>query len=119
VARILVVDDRADERNLVQEMLVSTGHEVVCASNGREALQQQRANSADLIITDLFMPELDGVETILALRHEFPSVKIVAMSGNVAGDTMLSVARRLGAVEVLEKPFTLEQLLTAVAKALG
>jgi len=100
-------------------MLVSAGHQVVCAANGRLALEKQRANSADLIITDLFMPELDGVETILALRREFPDIKVIAMSGNVGGEAMLSVARRLGAVEVLEKPFTLQQLLAAVGKALG
>ena len=118
MARILVVDDKPDERAVVEEMLVSLGHEVFSAANGREALGHQRSNPADLVITDLFMPELDGVEAIVAIKREFPEVKVIAMSGNNVADAMLSVARRLGTVAELGKPFTIEQLAAAVEKAL-
>jgi CheY-like chemotaxis protein len=114
----MVVDDESDQRTLVGEMLVPTGYEVESAVHGREALEKHRSDPADLIITDLFMPEFDGVELILALRKESPSVKVIAVSGNTIGDKMLSVARRLGTVAVLEKPFTQEQLLAAIKKIL-
>ena len=118
VARILVVDDKSDERVLVEEMLVSAGHEVFSAANGRDALAQHGANPADLIITDLFMPELDGVELILALRRQKPGVKVIAMAGNIGSEAMLSVAIKLGSVAVLQKPFTVEQLLAVVKREL-
>jgi CheY-like chemotaxis protein len=118
MARILVVDDEPETRLTVEKMLRSAGHEVVLAGGGREGLQQFRANPPDLFIVDLFMPELDGLEAILALRREFPGVKVIAMSGNIAAEPMLSVARRLATVAVLEKPFSLPQLLATVDKAM-
>lgn len=111
MALVLVIDDEAGAREAVQQMLESAGHEVVPATGGREGLEKYRINPPDLVLVDLFMPEFDGFETILLLRREFPNAKIVAMSGNIAAGAMLSVARRLGSAAVLEKPFTLEQLL--------
>jgi two-component system response regulator (stage 0 sporulation protein F) len=99
-------------------MLRSAGHEVLLAADGREGLKTYREGPTDLVITDLFMPEVDGVETILALRREFPEAKVIAISGNICADAMLSVARRLGSVATLEKPFTAEHLLAAIQKAL-
>ena len=118
MARILVIDDEPEVLVLVEQMLRSAGHDVVLAANGREALRRYREAPADLIITDLFMPELDGLEAIIALRREFAQLKIIAISGDIAAEAMLSVARRLGTVATLEKPFTTEQLLAAVEKAL-
>jgi len=118
MARILVIDDRPDERAVVHDMLLSAGYEVLLAADGREGLKTYRVRPTDLVITDLFMPELDGVETILALRREFPEAKVIAISGHATADAMLSIARQLGSVATLEKPFTAEHLLAAVQKAL-
>jgi CheY-like chemotaxis protein len=116
MARILVIDDKYEVRAVVERMLQSAGHEVVQAGGGREGVEKYRADPTDLIIIDLYMPELDGFETILVLRREFPDVKIIAMSGNTAASAMLTVAQRLGSVAVLEKPFTMQQLLEAVER---
>jgi len=118
MARILVIDDRPDERAIVHDMLRSAGHDVLLAASGREGLKTYRDGPTDLVITDLFMPEIDGVETILALRREFPAAKVIAMSGNTSAEAMLSVARRLGSVATLQKPFTAQNLLAAVQNAL-
>ena len=117
--RILVIDDELEVRVVLEKILQSAGHEAVLAANGVEGLRQYRQSAADLVITDLFMPELDGLESIMAFRREFPEAKLIAISGNIAADAMLSVARRLGALMVLEKPFTPEQLLAAIEKVLA
>lgn len=121
MARILVIEDEEDIRELCKRLLVREGHEVVDAENGEIGLSLYRQDPTDLIITDLFMPEKDGIETIRELRRDFPDVKIVAISGgakSVSGVTFLKVAGHLGAIETLAKPFSKEELLTAVNKAL-
>jgi DNA-binding NtrC family response regulator len=118
MARILVIEDDADMRALLEQLLTSAGHEVVLASDGREGVDQYRARPADLVITDLFMPSQEGLETIVELRRRFQDVIIIAMSGKTVGIPLLSVAQRLGAVALLEKPFSSNQLLNAVEKAL-
>ena len=116
MARVLVIDDEVEQREAVQEMLESAGHEVILAAGGMEGLAKHRQNPVDLILVDLFMPEPDGFETMHLLRREFPDVRIVAMSGKNFANTMLSVARRLGSVAVLAKPFTQDELLMTVEK---
>jgi CheY-like chemotaxis protein len=118
MARILVIDDEADMRTMLEQMLKSSGHEVVSAANGQEGVELYRATSPDVVILDLVMPVQEGLETIAKLRKEFPNVVIVAMSGKTAATTMLTVARRLGAVAVLQKPFLPEQLMSVVEEAL-
>ena len=118
MARILVIDDDADMRSLLDEMLRDGGHEVALAGDGREGVAKYRANRADLVITDLFMPNQEGLETIVELRHDFPNVLIIAMSGKTFARAMLTIATRLGAVEVLMKPFQPAELLDAVTRAL-
>jgi DNA-binding response OmpR family regulator len=118
MAVILVIDDDADMRDFVRITLESAGHEVVLASDGREGVQQFHARRPDLVITDLFMPDQEGLETIKQLRIEFPEVTIIAMSGKPTGATMLTVAQRLGAKTVLQKPFLPVQLLKAVEQVL-
>src|SRR5579859_1362922 len=105
MATILVIDDDPDVRDLVKTTLESAGHKVALAVDGRDGVQQYRAKGADLVITDLFMPDQEGLETIEQLRLEFPEVRIVAISGKPTGGTMLSVAQRLGAAAILPKPF--------------
>ena len=118
MARILVIDDDADVRAILEQTLKSAGHEVVLAADGQEGVKQQRATPANVVITDLFMPNQEGLETISELCKEFPGVAIVAMTGKPAAGTMLSIALRLGAVEILQKPFFPDQLLNSVEKAL-
>lgn len=118
MARILVIDDDADMRALVEQTLQSAGHEVVLAADGREGVQQYRTQPADLVITDLYMPIQQGLETIIQLRKEYAAVRIIAMCGKSTAMPMLSAAQRLGAVAFLQKPFLPDQLLAAVAKVL-
>jgi CheY-like chemotaxis protein len=119
MARILVIDDDLDMRAMLEQTLRSAGHEVILAADGREGVERHRTSPADLVITDIYMPKQDGLETIRAFRRRFPEVAIIAMSGRVFAVTMLSIAQDLGAVGVLLKPFVRDELLAAVAKALG
>jgi CheY-like chemotaxis protein len=118
MARILVIDDDADVRAALGQMLKFAGHEVVLATDGKEGVKQYRAAPADLVIVDLLMPNQEGLETIRELRRDFPKVAIIAISGMTAASTMLSIAQRLGAVAVIEKPFFPDQLLSVMGKVL-
>lgn len=118
MARILVIDDDPDMRAMLEQMLRAAGHEVISAMDGKAGVGLYRASPADLVMTDLFMPNQEGLETIIELRREFPEVAITAMSGKTAADTMLSIAKRLGAVGTLQKPFFPLQLLCEVERAL-
>ena len=119
MARILVIDDDAGMRAVIEQTLKEAGHEIVLAPDGREGLKEHYVKPMDLVITDLFMPEQDGLETIITLKRNFPKIHVIAMSGeNTLSAGMLSVARKLGA-DTLEKPFSTEELLSAVEKVLG
>ena len=112
--RVLIADDDADTRQTMRLLLERAGYSVRLASDGAMALEMQREAPADVLITDLFMPELDGLEAIERFRDEFPGVKIVAMSGGglrVRGETYLSTAAIAGAEVLLRKPFEIEALL--------
>lgn len=119
--RVLIVDDNPDIREFIEDLLDAAGYEAVTASNGDEALALLRERRADIVVTDLFMPERDGLETIDALRREFPDVGVVAISGDrqtPGGITQyLAVAQVAGADRTLRKPFTAEALLEAVRAA--
>jgi CheY-like chemotaxis protein len=117
-AVVLVVDDDGDVRKVLRLMLESGGYRVLEAADGREALDQVRGESVDLVLTDLVMPEQEGLETIQAIRREQPSLKVIAMSGAFGGD-LLSVAKLLGAHSTLQKPLRVEVVLRAVADALA
>jgi DNA-binding response OmpR family regulator len=118
VANIIVIDDDPDIRELIKSALESAGHKVSVAPDGREGIRQCRAAQFDLVITDLFMPEQEGLETIKQLRMQAPDVRIVAISGKPTGGTMLEVAKRLGADAVLPKPFMSDELLEIVEQTL-
>lgn len=118
MAGILVIDDDPDTRDVVKATLESAGHEVDLAADGRQGVQRFKEKRPDLVITDLFMPGQEGLETIKQLRIEFPEVLIIAMSGKPTGGTMLTVAKRLGATAVLQKPFLPQELLKVVEQAL-
>ncbi|HWR03268.1 MAG TPA: response regulator [Humidesulfovibrio sp.] len=119
--RILVVDDDGDVRELVCRMLEQDGYEAVPAEGGRQALERLNLIAPDLVITDVVMPEVDGFEVLLKLRHLAPRAGALVMSGGgrVAPDLYLETARRLGASAVLRKPFTRAEMLDAVHQILG
>jgi len=120
VARILLVDDEACIRRPLQLMLERAGHEVFVAANGREAVRLWRESSGDLVITDIQMPEKDGLETILELRQLSPRTPILAMSGghrNGRAD-VLGDAAQLGAFRTIAKLFVPREMLEAVEQLL-
>ena len=118
VARILVIDDEQSVRASLQQALTTAGHTVILAANGLEGVNLQRKEPADLVITDLFMPEQDGVETMMQLRKFAPNVGVIAISGNPLGSEMLAVAEKLGALAIFEKPFAVADLLKAIENGL-
>jgi DNA-binding NtrC family response regulator len=121
MAKILIIDDDDQMRSMLLQMLARAGHEVVEARNGMEGIALFRATPTELIITDLIMPEKEGIETIIELRKEFPEVRIIAISGG--GKTglldFLPLAKRLGAARTLAKPFERHTLVEAVEEVLG
>jgi CheY-like chemotaxis protein len=118
--RILLIDDDHDFRSMLRTALEHDGYTVEEAQNGYEGIRRYRAAPADLVITDILMPEQEGLETIRELRQEFPAVKIIAMSGGgrTGNLNFLSLARRFGALLTLQKPFTLQEFREAVHQAL-
>jgi CheY-like chemotaxis protein len=121
MARILVVDDEATIRDLLRDLLTLEGHDVRTAEDGRSAVRLVAAQPVDLIITDIFMPAQEGLETIMQLRRDHPDVPIVAMSGGGSTGQLdyLRDALNLGAVGGLSKPFSTADVLGAVSDALA
>ena len=119
MARILVIDDDPDTRAMLEQILTPAGYEVILAADGKAGVERYRTSPADLVITDLYMPNQDGLETIRQLRSCFPEVAIIAMSGTTNTGTMLSIAQNVAAVGILRKPFVADELIAAVARALG
>src|SRR4051812_16983873 len=106
MAHVLVIDDEAAIRSFVRLALEKAGHRVSEAADGDEGLRAFRADPADLVLCDIFMPEKDGLETIQILRRASPGVPVVAIGGgNYRGTDFLAVARKLGATAALYKPF--------------
>jgi DNA-binding NtrC family response regulator len=116
MAHILLIDDDNKLRTLIRRILENAGHEVAEAANGRIGLDMQRESPADLIITDIFMPEKEGTEFIMDIGAEFPKAKVIVMSGggNVADVDFLKLAENLGALRTFQKPFDHKKLLAAV-----
>jgi CheY-like chemotaxis protein len=120
-SHILIVDDEADLRALMRKTLERAGYELVEAADGREAIRSFRERTPALVITDIFMPEMDGLELIMTLRDHVPLVPIIVISGGGRHQdgTAALAARALGAKVVLTKPFTSDDILTAVRRLLG
>jgi CheY-like chemotaxis protein len=118
---ILVVDDEAELRDLVSRVLIDAGYKVVCAADGQEASRALSRAAFDLILTDVIMPEKDGMQVISEARRMRPDMRIVAMSGggHLARDQYLKMAKALGAHAVLEKPFGTEVLVETIHSVLG
>ncbi len=114
MARILVIDDQEPIRALLRVTLEEAGYEVLEASNGRLGLELFQERSADLIITDIVMPEMDGLEMMLELTRNFLNVKVIAISGGLESEGTLHVATLLGARQTFQKPLDMDKLLSAV-----
>jgi len=116
MSRVLVIDDEEMVLDLLRTYLEGAGYQVETAARAAEAIHLFRVQPADAVITDILMPDLDGLELIRALRRECPKVRILAISGGglQGPDVYLPTAHHLGALSTLAKPFTREQLLDAV-----
>lgn len=120
MARILIIDDEPQIRSMLRLMLERVGYEVAEAPDGIEGIRRYRENPADLIITDLIMPNKDGIGMIIDLKKEFPKVKIIAMSGGGVNrpEGYLDGAKKLGASRTLTKPIDRDEMLKAVKETL-
>jgi DNA-binding NtrC family response regulator len=120
MARILLIDDESQIRSMLRLMLERVGYEVIEAEDGMEGIRQYRDNPADLIITDLIMPNKDGIGMIIELKKEFPQVKIIAMSGGGVNrpEGYLDGAQKLGATRTLTKPIDRDEMINAVKETL-
>jgi CheY-like chemotaxis protein len=121
VARVLVIDDDPLVRATLRALLEGEGYEVMIAIDGETGLEEFRRQGADLVITDIVMPEVEGIETIRQMREIAPKLPILAISGGGRGVPLdyLRMAQRLGATEVLAKPFEAEELVEVVARCLA
>jgi CheY-like chemotaxis protein len=120
--RILVIDDDEQMRLLLCKMLSQSGYDVIDASDGREGIELFYQQRPDLVITDIFMPEKEGLQVIRELRKGCPDVKIIAISGGgskIGKFPALPLAEQLGAMSVLAKPFLRKELVEMVRKTLG
>ena len=119
--RVLIVDDDEQIRVLLQQMMEWAGFEVLVAENGKIAMQIQSRQPADLVITDLIMPEQEGLETISRLKKDYPGIKIIAISGGgrIGPEAYLPAALELGADLVFSKPFDVQEVVNSVKELLG
>jgi len=119
--RILVVDDDAQIRKMLREILEREGFAVVAAANGKDAVSLYQNQPTDLIITDLIMPERDGVETIMEFMQLNPKAKIIAISGGgrIGPRDYLEMAEALGARRTFSKPFKRQAIVTAIKELLA
>jgi CheY-like chemotaxis protein len=120
MARILVIDDDDNVRLSVKLALEDAEHEVDEAADGAVGMNRLRSRPADLVITDIFMPEKEGLETIDELKRDFPQIKIIAISGGGSMDPQeyLQIAQKLGADRSLLKPFDIDLLVKTVDELL-
>lgn len=115
---VMVVDDEAAVRDYLKQTISEAGYDVTTVGDGDEALRIFRNAPADLVLTDLVMPEKEGIETIQSLKREDPNLRIIAMSGAVSGP-ILAAAKYLGANEVMQKPIAAEDLVRLLRKLIG
>lgn len=119
MARILVIDDDGGIRSMLRRLLEEEGYEVMEAPDGKVGIRLFRENRIDLIITDIIMPEKEGVETIMEIKRDFPEAAVIAMSGGgtrMTGDSCLALAKTSGAHYAFPKPLDSKALLQAVGQ---
>jgi DNA-binding NtrC family response regulator len=119
--RILVIDDEINILLMLKKMLERFGYEIDIATNGKEGMELFRKDPTDLVITDIIMPEKEGLETIREMKRIQPDLKIIAMSGGgkISADNYLDTAKIFGASRILEKPFNQQQIISLVRELLG
>ena len=114
MATILIIDDQQAVRALLRAVLEDAGYQVTEAANGRQGLELYRFRPTDLVITDIVMPELNGLDLMLELTREFIDAKVIAITGVVGQENLLDKAKLLGARRTFQKPFGIPELLDAV-----
>ena len=121
MAKILVLDDEPSILLMIRKMLEKAGHEVDVALNGKDGMQLFEKNKPDLVISDIIMPEKEGLETIFELRRMYPDLKIIAISGGgrIGPDGYLPGAKLLGANMVFQKPIDQKEFVNAVNQLVG
>lgn len=120
MARIIVADDEATHLEMVETMLQRAGHQVVAVANGQACLERLEAEGADLVVTDIFMPDADGFEFMVAALRRGIGVPVIGMTGGMRGEvgSFTNALQMLGASAVLVKPFSRDELLGAVNRSL-
>lgn len=118
--QILIIDDEKIMRQFFRRLLENEGYDVIEAKNGNEGIEQYQKNKVSLVVTDLIMPEKEGIETIKELKKLFPEVKIIAISGGglTDPDIYLKIAGKLGAIETFNKPIDKEKFLSRIKELL-
>lgn len=118
MANVLIVEDEEFIRNMLSQVLRGLGHVIHKASDGDDALKILSETPIDLVITDIIMPNREGLETIQDIRTTWPDIKIIAMSGGgrVGNMNYLDMAKKIGASAVLKKPFSMKQLQGAISE---
>ena len=116
MATILIIDDDRQMRDILRQRLEREGHEVMEAPDGKVGLQLQKKTPFDLFITDIIMPEMEGIETIKILRHDYPELKIIACSGGgrIAPEGFLEMAGAICADRTFKKPFDQKEIVAAI-----
>ncbi len=119
--RLLIIDDQDEVRRFLRRAAESLGYEVQTAGNGKDGVERCQEWEPDAVLTDIFMPERDGLETIRELRKRMPGIRIVAMSGggNMGHMDILRTAKMMGAARVLAKPFNRGTLADTLDAVLG
>lgn len=121
MAKILIIEDEVTLRGFLKEFLEKAGHEVETASDGEKGLKLFKQSPSHVVITDILMPNKEGLETILELSECAPDAKIIAISGGGIGlgDDLLEIAREFGASRALRKPVPMQELLNVVNELLS
>ena len=120
MANILIIEDDNEVREFLDSVLIRAGYKTRTAANGREGVQVFRSQPFDLVITDIIMPEKDGIETIMDMKREQSDLRVLAISGGgrAEPDNYLESARLLGADATMKKPFTNQEILATIKQLL-
>ena len=121
MAKILIVDDDPSLLRVLRRILEDAGHEVTEESNGAWALRRFTGRPSDLVITDIYMPDMDGIQFLMRVREAFPEARIIVMSGGsyLPGESVLKAGRALGADGILAKPFNADEVDRLVTSVLA
>lgn len=121
MAHILIIDDDIAIQKVFTQLLESEGHEIALATNGKDGLARMKELEPDLIITDIMMPEMDGLEIVTYIRDHYPNLPVIAISGGMqmAAMNFLPLAEKFGACRVFEKPVSLIKLRETVNELLN